>query len=228
MQRFALGGEQRADLSVGPENGQVVEEASPAVEQVFGALFQRDVFAGDPAGGDDAVVETRHVLAEQQAAFEPRRQLQAGGRGILQQNVAEGVIHLGQFSDMGGENAANFFRYDLARERGFVAFEIDAGGLDFAPRIQPELLADGFGHGAGFVLIHQGDGVLHLLVVIFVARICGIARPQGVPVIAAVVGIPAKDAPQLLPGEGLFPAGGQDASGQQPGITVGIGIELFA
>lgn len=127
---------------------------------------------------------------------------------------------------MGGENAADFFGDDSAREGGIVSLEIDAGGLDFAHRVQTECLADGFGHGGGFVFFHESDGVFHLIGVLFIACICVIARPQGISVIAAVVGIPAEDRPQFLPRQRLFSIGSQNSGGQQPRITVGVGIEL--
>ena len=173
-------------------------------------------------------------MSEKQAAFRGKARGQTQGcvkvgGNVVQQRCGERVVDLGQNSGVRRQDAANFVSDGFARERRVVAFEMAAGGALSAEGLQLEVGADRFRHRGFPVFFHQRAGGFHLLRV-FVVSVCFVERvagPKRVPVVAAVVRVPAQHVPKFLPGKLFLSVGGKNARGEQPRVRTGVFVELF-
>ena len=216
-----LGGEGAEGLAH-EADADVAEEFGPAEGEEGVTGFERGLDAVDGAARGEAVVEAGLDLAGEEPAEVGFGDLGPGAEGI---GFAHGVGHedvdnvfreAGEFADVGAEDGLGLAHGTETVEgevEGLVVLQGRAGGVAAGDDVE-----DGLGHGCGAVFLHGLFGVLDLFCVVFVFLL-GTA-PKAVAVVAAVVGVPKEDGPEL--GRGQFPFPAQGLRGQAPGLGVGV------
>ncbi len=222
--RLPLGRRQGA---VSRPDARVRQHHRPAVFQEFRRRLQRELFAADRARPDDAVLEARGQLAEEDAApvagRDPEGQVVAPAQArrfayrIRRQDVDQVAVEAGQLADMLFQDAERLRLHDQSVERQVQTLEPLARRRHLACRVDAEIGANRLRHRRCPGVRHRLPGGLVLLYVLRVHAPAAAQAGERVAVVAPVVGVPAQHAPQLLPGQhlavqrggGQFPRGGR-------------------
>ena len=202
-------------------NAEIGELHRPTVAEELRAVFIGNFLTRNRAGADDSVVVAGGEAAEEEAPliakWEPDG-WHGDGAGIEDERGYERFVHAGEFAEVGGEQTGDFGIYKRAFEGAVLSFVTFCRCGARAERILTKPSTDSLGHTMLAELCEGILSVLHFFGV-FLPFVGFFFVGTGFPgdfLIAAIVGIPTEDIPELWPREGLRAVTGEDARGKEP------------